>query len=183
MTYTTSISLDAEAAALETRMKKEGKNFSAFVRECLFLYYREEHQECLAGNPVHEWKDCDPFCKPQPLHFCRKCWPDGTPDMADLKKARQHVSELRRLRTVPRIGGSEPKMDRFIDGFTSRDDEHVLHIQEEPSVLKWLRDQASYSNRFIGSLAGMEIPSKSKPAKAEKPRSPLWKRLLRVMAQ
>jgi len=183
MTYTTSISLDAEAAELETRMKQEGKNFSAFVRECLFLYYREEHQSCREGATKIEWKDCEPFCSPHDLHYCRKCWPDGTPSQSDLKKARTHVSEVVRLRTKPRVGEPDPVMDRFIDGFTSRDEDHTLHIQLEPSVLEWLRDQASLSNRFVGSLAGMEIPSKSKPAKAEKPRSPLWKRLLRVMAQ
>ena len=58
MTYTTSISLDPEAAALESRMKKEGKNFSAFVRECLFIYYREEHQECRQEN-LETWFECD----------------------------------------------------------------------------------------------------------------------------
>jgi len=183
MTYTTSISLDAEAAGLETRMKQEGKNFSAFVRECLFLYYREEHQECRSEATKTAWKDCEPFCSPTALHFCRSCWPDGTPDLDDLKKARRHVRELVRLRTKPRIGSPDPRMDQFIEGFSSRGEENILLIQEEPSVLEWLHAQAVISNRFVGSLAGMEIPTKSIPAKAEKPRSPLWKRILRVMAQ
>ena len=183
MTYTTSISLDAEAAKLETRMKQEGKNFSSFVRECLFLYYREEHQECRSDATKTEWENCDPFCSPSALHFCRSCWPDGTPSTPHLREARRHVNELSRLRTKPRIGEADPRMDRFIDELWERDSEGVLQIQLEPTVLEWLRDKATLTNRFVGSLAGLEIKTKSKPTKAEKPKKGLLKRILSEIAR
>jgi len=179
MTYTTSISLDPEAAALETRMKQEGKNFSAFVRECLFIYYREEHQEC-RGEGMESWLGCEPFCNPTQRHHCRACWPDGQPTTADLGRARRHVNQCVSCRADK---SHLVKQENLIEGHFESEPGGLLRFSEEPKILEWLQERAMRSNRFVGSLAGMEIPSKSKPAKAEKPRKSLFKRLLREIAQ
>ena len=97
MSHITSISLDPESARLAQRMKREGKNFSKFVRECLHLYYRSEGQECLERNQI-VWHETEPFCNPSASHFCRKCWPAGPPSREDMKAAQTHVGQLKNAR-------------------------------------------------------------------------------------
>ena len=178
MSEITSISLDPESARLAQRMKREGKNFSKFVRECLHLYYRDESQECI-GTAI-EWLDCDPFCKPERKHFCRACWPAGPPDLADLAKARSHVAQLRACRSNRTHTVLEKDL---IEGLWTRDDRGTLHFQLEPAVVEWLQDRAERHNRFIMPLSELDLVGNAKPAKTEKPKKSLIKRILSKIAR
>jgi hypothetical protein len=175
MSHITSISLDPESAQLAQRMKREGKNFSKFVRECLHLYYREASDAEHMGE-TEDWEGCDPFCIPTRRHYCRVCWPTGTPEIAALGKARAHVSVLEHLRE----NGPDAlfKTERLIEGLWTMDDRGHYQIELEPAVLEWLRAQAENSNRFIMPLADLELEGNAKPVKAEKPRKGLLKRIL-----
>ena len=175
MSHITSISLDPESARLAQRMKREGKNFSKFVRECLHLYYREDNGSEHFGESV-EWMECEPFCLPTRKHYCRVCWPLGTPALEHLAAARSHVSGLEKLRASPR---SEFPTSRWIPELWSRPEPHgPREIELEPSVLEWLRAKAEDHNRFVMPLADLDLEGNAKPVKVEKPRKGLIKRIL-----
>jgi hypothetical protein len=179
MSNITSISMDPESAALAQRMKREGKNFSKFVRECLHLYYREDNGAEHYGERV-EWFDCEAFCWPTRKHYCRVCWPLGTPDLTDLRMARKHVEILEGLRST----GPNFKFNRddLIDGLWTKSSKGV-DVDLEPKVMEWLQDQAVDHNRFIMPLADLELEGNAKPVKVEKPRKSFLKRILTEMGR
>lgn len=177
MSHITSISLDPESARLAQRMKREGKNFSKFVRECLHLYYRSEGQECLEKNQI-VWTDTEPFCNPSASHFCRKCWPAGPPSREDMKAAQTHVGQLNKARQRITV-----KDDGLIEGQFHYDEDHILQMNLEPSILEWLRQRAEEHNAFIMPLADLDLEGNAKPAKVEKPRKGLLKRILSEMGR
>ena len=174
MSHITSISLDPDSARLAQRMKREGKNFSKFVRECLHLYYREEGQECLEQNQI-SWKDCEPFCNPTASHYCRQCWPIGPPSREDMKAANIHVNQLNLARR--KMGADTVKAENLIEGLFHYDSHSVLHMMLEPTVLEWLKEKAENHNAFIMPLADLDLEGNAKPTKAEKPRKGLLKRI------
>mgnify|MGYP003147654589 CR=1 FL=1 len=175
MANITSISLDPETARLAQRMKREGKNFSKFVRECLHLYYREDNGGEHYGEKV-EWFDCEPFCWPTRKHFCRVCWPTGTPAIEDLRSARAQVEILEGLRSK----GPSFKFDKahLIAGLWSNNGQGRIEVELEPAVLEWLRTAALEHNRFIMPLADLDLVGNKKPVKAEKPRKGIIRRIL-----
>jgi len=186
MSTITSISLTPEAARLAQRMKREGKNFSKFVRECLHLYYRESSENEHFGQ-TETWEGCEPFCIPTRSHFCRVCWPVGTPDISALADARKHVRVLGELRnsgegTHPKWGG-ELDDDMLIPALWQDLGHGRKDIQLEPAVLQWLKDQADEHNRFLMPLANLDLTGNEKPVKAEKPRKGLLKRILYEMGK
>ena len=176
--------MDEECAALEARMKREGKNFSKFVRECLILYYREDMQDHTDHDPT-KWKDCRPFCEPTPHQICLKCWPDGAPPYYILDQARKHVHylELRRLDGAPYSDLELPERMCIPELLNRDQDGNLNSIELEPSVLEWLLTKAEESNRFAKPLAELDLKGNAKPAKAEKPRPSLLKRILREMGR
>jgi hypothetical protein len=181
MSHITSISLDPESARLAQRMKREGKNFSKFVRECLFLYYRDSPENEHVGNQ-ESWPGCEPFCLPTRQHFCRVCWPTGTPDQSSLKAARQHISQLRLLaRDGPSAEGFNH--ERLIPELAEHMAPGKWMVQEGPAVLKWLKAQAEKENRFIMPLADLDLEGNAKPTKTEKPKKGLIRRLLSEMGR
>jgi len=173
MSHITSISMDDDSARLASRMKREGKNFSAFVRECLHLYYREDNGGEHIGQ-VCEWEDCEPFCLPTKAHFCRVCWPVGTPALEHLAAARSHVEELHEVRGSKHRGFVK---DNLIPDLWRMLDDGQTEADLEPTVLEWLREKAEHHNRFIMPLENLEIVGNAKPVKAEKPRKGLLKRI------
>jgi hypothetical protein len=177
MSHITSISLDPESAALAQRMKREGKNFSKFVRECLHIYYRESSDNEHVGA-TETWDDCEPFCIPNRKHFCRVCWPVGTPSIDTLKKARGHVAQLRQIALDGRFDES-----RLIPELAESQGQGRWLIQNPPEVLEWLKAQAEDENRFIMPLADLELEGNAKPVKVEKPRKGLLKRILSEMGR
>jgi len=180
MSHITSISLDPESARLAQRMKREGKNFSKFVRECLFLYYRETSEMEHIGEQ-EKWNGCEPFCIPTRKHFCRVCWPTGTPDLGALVSARRHVRILEDIRQFGPGAGADPGM--LIEGLWIDKGQGRKDIQLEPAVLEWLRAQAEDHNRFIMPLADLDLEGNAKPVKAEKPPKSLIRRLLSEMGR
>lgn len=180
MSHITSISLDPESAVLAQRMKREGKNFSKFVRECLHIYYRESSENEHIGSQ-QTWPGCEPFCLPTKGHFCRVCWPVGTPSRASFKLARGHVSVLNLLtRDGPSATFDESLL---IPDLAERKGAGHWMIREWPSVLEWLQTQAEEQNRFIMPLAGLELEGNAKPVKVEKPRKGMLKRILSEMGR
>lgn len=174
MSDITSISLDPESARLAQRMKREGKNFSKFVRECLHLYYREDAGSEHMGE-VEDWLDCEPFCIPTRKHFCRICWPCGTPQIEHLGRARSHVRALAEQRERPTL---EIPEERWVEDLWTRPDPRGPRIVElEPAVLAWLREKAEDTNRFVMPLADLDLVGNAKPVKAEKPKKGLLKRI------
>ena len=173
MSHITSISLDPESARLAQRMKREGKNFSKFVRECLHLYYRADSNEHIGDRT--EWFECDTFCTPTRKHYCRVCWPTGAPPLEDLAKARTHVGQL----VKARAGGGSDVVDVrcLIDDLWRRDGAGTIHMHLEQGVLDWLRERAERHNQFIMPLADLDLEGNAKPVKAEKPKKGLLKRL------
>ena len=173
MSHITSISLDPESARLAQRMKREGKNFSKFVRECLHLYSREDSDDHV-GNQTR-WYDCEPFCDPTRNHYCRTCWPTGAPALEHLAAARSHVGELVKARAGAGAEGVETR--NLIDDLWERDGAGTIHMRLEPSVLEWLTKKADAHNQFIMPLADLELEGNAKPVKVEKPRKGLLKRI------
>jgi len=179
MSITTSISLDPETEALAHRMKREGKNFSKFVRECLHLYYREESGDHM-GRRI-EWAECDPFCHPSRTHYCRVCWPAGTPSLDSLAAANAHVTQVKNARAL----GSANTVDQdcLIPSLWRRDDVGTFHLTLEQGVLDWLREEAENHNRFIMPLADLDLKGNAKPVKAEKVKVGLIRRLFREIGR
>jgi len=178
MSHITSISMDDETAQLEARMKREGKNFSKFVRECLLLYYREDMTEH-SDLKRTVWEGCEPFCEPTPQAICRKCWPLGAPPTRTFDQARKHVRylEKRRLEQTP-YSDLEVPAEMCIPELLNLNEFGVIEsIDLEPSVLAWLLGKAEESNRFIKPLADLDLVGNAKPAKAEKKRKGLLKRI------
>ncbi len=180
LSHITSISLDPESAALAQRMKREGKNFSKFVRECLHIYYRESSDNEHMGE-IERWPDEVTFCIPTKTHFCRVCWPVGTPQIASLKAARGHIAQLRLL--AREGAGAHIDESRLIPVLSENQGQGRWLIQNAPEVLQWLQDQAEEENRFIMPLADLELEGNAKPVKVEKPRKGLLKRILSEMGR
>jgi len=173
MSHITSISLDPESAHLAQRMKREGKNFSKFVRECLHLYYREDSDAHVGDQ--HSWYDCDPFCVPTRKHYCRTCWPVGAPALEHLAAARAHVAEIIRARAGAGAEGVDTR--NLIDDLWERDGAGTIHMILEPGVLEWLVQKAEAHNQFIMPLADLDLEGNAKPVKVEKPPKGLLKRI------
>ena len=180
MSHITSISLDPEAAELAQRMKREGKNFSRFVRECLFVYYSEEQTECTDNAPwvIHGCGSPDVrLCRPSRRYPCRRCWPKGIPHQQDWKAARAHIGQVSRKRADKYFSVEETSL---IPELCFRDEKSVLWFDEELKVIDWLKKQAADRNQFIMPLADLELKGneKSKAVKTEKPRKGILKRIL-----
>ena len=171
MSHITSISLDPESARLAQRMKREGKNFSKFVRECLHLYYRESSENEHIGHQ-ETWPDCEPFCVPNRDHFCRVCWPVGVPDPSTLGSARAHIGQLREI-----AAGRAFDDARLIPDLAEDQGRGRWLIQEAPAVLEWLKAQAEDENRFIMPLADLELEGNAKPVKAKSEKKGILRRI------
>jgi len=153
----TSVSLDPESAQLAQRMKREGKNFSRFVRECLFIYYAEEQETCTDDQP---WVITHPdetitLCRPSRRYPCRKCWPQGVPHQEHWKQARAHCAACADTRAKRITDG--PVEPRLIDALYFRDEQGVLRWEDEIHAVAWLKEKAEEANRFIMPLADLEI--------------------------
>lgn len=155
----TSISLCPETAKLAQRMKKEGKNFSRFVRECLFIYYAEQQEECTDDHPwLIKHPDGDKaLCRPSRRYPCRKCWPAGIPHNDDWRKARKHILVCEHNRRGqdyrPERGLLE---DNLIEGLWHKVD-GTTRFEDELEVIAWLQKRAEEANRFIMPLADLEL--------------------------
>jgi len=179
MSHNTSVSLDPESARLAQRMKREGKNFSRFVRECLHLYYRDDNGGEHLGEVVN-WPGCDPYCLPTRAHFCRVCWPVGTPPIEALGAARVHVAELDEARSSKHRGLVR---DNLIPDLWSEREDGATVASEEKGVLEWLRDRAEDHNRFIMPLANLDLEGNAKAAKTKKAKKGLIRRILTEMGR
>ena len=173
MSHNTSVSLDPETARLAQRMKREGKNFSRFVRECLHLYYRDDNGGEHLGEVI-TWPGCESYCVPTRTHFCRVCWPLGTPPLEAVAAARAHVLELDEARSSKHRGF---KTDNLIPDLWSVREDGATVASEEKGVLEWLQERAEDHNRFIMPLANLDLEGNAKPVKVEKPRKGLLKRI------
>lgn len=152
----TSVSLCPETARLAQRMKREGKNFSRFVRECLFIYYSEAQADCTDDRPwIIQHPDGDiSLCRPSRRYPCRKCWPAGTPDADAWLKAREHVRVCAQHRSGARIVDRDE--DKLIDDL-SRKVDGLLTWDDEVHAVAWLQERARERNRFIMPLAELEL--------------------------
>jgi len=89
-----------------------------------------------------------------------------------MKAAQQHIGQLNKARQRITV-----KDDGLIEGQFHYDEDHILQMNLEPSILEWLRQRAEEHNAFIMPLADLDLEGNAKPAKVEKPRKGLLKRI------